>query len=169
MSKQDKTSEEKQIEVWNPDEIFKTYDQMFKDFRRSLMETWSKSPITQPSYWEQSLLPKVIQRPPVNLIDHGESFEVIAEVPGFEKKDIDIELTENSIDLMGKMEKAKEILKENYRLNEIRKKNFKRSIRFPDKVLPNKGTAKMEDGVLKITIPKETPTKKERKHKLEIL
>jgi HSP20 family protein len=168
MSEKEKMRDEKRIKVWNPDEIFGTYDQMFQDFRRSLMEAWSKSPLTESDYWERSLLPRVIQKPPVNLIDHGNSFEVVAEVPGFNKKDIDIELTENSIDVTGRIEKTKDVSDENYRLSEIRKKNFRRSIRFPDKVVPNKGKANMVDGLLKVTVPKETPTTKEKKHKIEI-
>jgi HSP20 family protein len=133
------------------------------------METWSKSPLTEPDYWERSLLPRVIQKPPINLLDHGDSFEVIAEVPGFNKKDIDIELTENSIEVTGRVEETKKVSEENYRLSEIRTKNFKRSIRFPDKVVANKGEANMVDGLLKVIVPKETPTTKEKKHKIEIL
>lgn len=168
MSTHEEEKEEKEIEIWSPEDVFKTYDQMFRDFRKTLMDTWSKTPLTEPSYWERSILPRVIQKPPVNLVDHGDSFELNAEVPGFNKEQVDIEVTENSITISGKMEEKEEKMRGNYRLNEIRSRSFKRSIMFPEKVVPDKGNAKIEKGVLKVTVPKETPTIKEKAHKLKI-
>ena len=168
MSTHEEKKEEKEIEIWSPEDFFKTYDQMFKDFRKTLMDTWSKTPLTEPSYWERSILPRVIQKPPINLVDHGDSFELNAEVPGFNKEQVDIEVTENSITISGKMEEKEEKMRGNYRLNEIRSRSFKRSIMFPEKVVPDKGSAKIEKGVLKVTVPKETPTIKEKAHKLKI-
>jgi len=168
MSTHEEKKEEKEIETWSPEDVFKTYDQMFRDFRKTLIDTWSKTPLTEPSYWERSILPRVIQKPPINLVDHGDSFELNAEVPGFNKEQVDIEVTENSITISGKMEEKEEKMRGNYRLNEIRSRSFKRSIMFPEKVVPDKGSAKIEKGVLKVTVPKETPTIKEKAHKLKI-
>jgi HSP20 family molecular chaperone IbpA len=169
MTNQEEKEEEKtEIEVWSPEDFFKTYDQMFRDFRQNILETWSSSPFTEPSYWERSVIPRVIQRPPVNLVDLGDSFELKAEVPGFEKGDIDIEVTENSITITAKKEESKETSKETYRLKEIRSRSFKRRIMFPEKVNANRGSAKIEKGILTVSVPKETPTDVEQKHKITI-
>ena len=169
MSNQEEEKEETtEIEVWSSEDFFKTYDQMFKDFRRNIMKTWTSSPFTEPDYWERSVIPRVIQKPPVNLVDHGDSFELKAEVPGFEKENIDIEVTENSVTITGKKQETKETTKEKYRLNEIRSRSFKRKIMFPEKVKANRGTARIEKGLLTISVPKETPTDVEEKHKITI-
>lgn len=167
MTSEDESKKE-EIEIWTPEDVFKTYDQMFKDFRKNVLETWTKSPITEPSYWEKSVIPRMIQKPPVNLVDEGDAFKLTAETPGFDKDDIEIEITENKLNMTGKRDETKEVSKADYRLNEIRSKNFKRSISFPEKVLPDKSKVEMKNGVLTVKIPKETPTSKEKVHKLEI-
>ncbi|MBD3171904.1 Hsp20 family protein [Candidatus Bathyarchaeota archaeon] len=132
MANEDESKKE-EIEVWTPEEVFKTYDRMFKDFRRNVLETWTKSPITEPSYWEKSVIPRMMQKPPVNLVDEDNAFKLTAEAPGFDKDDI--EITENKLNMTGKRKETKEVSKEDYRLNEIRSRNFKRSISFPEKIL----------------------------------
>ena len=136
MSSEDESKKE-EIEVWTPEEVFKTYDRMFKDFRRKVLETWTKSPITEPSYWEKSVIPRMMQKPPVNLVDEDDAFKLTAETPDLDKDDIEIEITENKLNMTGKRKETKEVSKEDYRLNEIRSRNFKRSISFPEKVLPD--------------------------------
>lgn len=167
MSSEDESKKE-EIEVWTPEEVFKTYDRMFKDFRRKVLETWTKSPITEPSYWEKSVIPRMMQKPPVNLVDEDDAFKLTAETPDLDKDDIEIEITENKLNMTGKRKETKEVSKEDYRLNEIRSRNFKRSISFPEKVLPDQGKAEMNNGVLTVRIPKKRPTSKEKAHKLEI-
>ena len=164
----EKDEEKTEINIWTPEDVFKTYDQMFNEFRRNLMNTWTSSPLTEPRYWEQHIIPRMTQNPPMDLIDNGDSFKVVAEVPGFDKEDIQIEITENSISVTGKKESTTETARRDYRLNEIRSRSFSRSLRFPEKVVSKEGKASLKSGVLEVTVPKETPTNLEKKYKVKI-
>ena len=160
--------EKKEITTWNPEEIFRTYDEMFRDFRRNLIRSWNNWPLSEPGYWSRSVIPWVAQKPPVDLIDNGDSFKLVAEVPGFNKDNIEIEVTEDDITIRGKTEESKQAEEKNYRVQERRYSSFRRSMRFPEKVKPKLSSAKLEHGVLEVTVPKETPTEITGKHKVPI-
>jgi HSP20 family protein len=99
--------------------------------------------------------------------DKGTYYELRADLPGVSKKDIDINLTENSIELSGRQEESKEESDTNYLLKERRWSSFSRSFNFPEAVLPKKAEAEMKNGILHVKIPKKEP-KKEEVHKITI-
>jgi HSP20 family protein len=59
----------------------------------------------------------------------------------------------------GQQEKKTEEKGRNYVYNERSYKSFSRRIPIPEEIVPSKIDAKMEDSVLKLEIPKKTPTK----------
>ena len=91
---------------------------------------------------------------PVDVIDQGKEYVVKANLPGVDKKNIDIELTENVLTITGVCSQSKENKSERYLLQERRMTNFSRSIAFNEELLPDKITAGFKDGILEIIIPK---------------
>ncbi len=95
---------------------------------------------------------------------------VVAElnIPGFDPKDIDVIVKNQSLRIKGSMEEDKEEKKKEYWRREIRKGSFERVVRLPVAVDEKKIKASYKKGVLKIVMPKVTVAKtKKVKIKIE--
>jgi HSP20 family protein len=104
----------------------------------------------------------------VPTIDFSESDDHIivrAEVPGMDKNDISITLSDGLLTIQGEKKQEKEEEKENYRFVERRYGSFSRSLRIPIGVDADKIEAGYKDGVLRVAIPK---TESEKSRKIEI-
>ena len=84
---------------------------------------------------------------------------VKAEVPGMDKKDIHINLSEGLLTIKGEKKQEKKDEKENYHCVERRYGTFSRTMRLPFEVEAAKVNATYNDGVLKLTLPKAEPAK----------
>jgi len=97
--------------------------------------------------------------PAVDIKDTGENLVVKAEVPGFDKKDINISLTGDTITISGKMQEEKEEKKAQYLYRERVSGSFTRSFTLPVPVDREKVKATCKDGVLEIILPKAEEAK----------
>ena len=104
---------------------------------------------------------------PVEIHEKETEYGVMAELPGVKKEDLDIEIDKNCLTMCAKRnEETKEDTK-GFRKSEFRYGEFSRTIYFPEEINIEKTTAKLEDGVLKITAPKMV-IEKQDKRKLSI-
>jgi HSP20 family protein len=92
--------------------------------------------------------------PNIDISETDKEFVVRAEVPGIDKKDIDITLTEGLLTIKGERKHEKEGKDECYHRKESRYGSFSRTFRFPSELERDKVDAKYDNGVLKVTIPK---------------
>lgn len=96
------------------------------------------------------------------LADRGDKFELQVEVPGIEKEKIDVKATKYSVEISGKhSEKTEEKKGKRYLYTERLYRSFYRNVSLPEEIVPSKVAAKVENGVLKVDLPKKTPTKGE--------
>jgi HSP20 family protein len=96
------------------------------------------------------------------LADRGDKFELQVEVPGIEKEKIDLKATKYSIEISGKhSEKTEEKKGKRYLYTERLYRSFYRNVTLPEEIVPSKVAAKVENGVLKVDLPKKIPTKGE--------
>ncbi len=93
--------------------------------------------------------------PKVNLVENENEFVLTAEVPGMVEKDIHVEIKEGVLSLRGDAKEEKETKEENYRIQEFRSQSFERNFRLGDQVDPEKVVAKMEKGVLRVSLGKK--------------
>jgi HSP20 family protein len=98
------------------------------------------------------------------LADRGDKFELQVEVPGIEKEKIDLKATKYSIEISGKHsekteEKTEEKKGKRYLYTERLYRSFYRNVTLPEEIVPSKVAAKVENGVLKVDLPKKIPTK----------
>ena len=91
--------------------------------------------------------------PRTNLYDKGDAFELVAEVPGLSKKDLDVKIQGNYLEISGKREVK---VPEGYRVHRSERgsASFTRSLTLPADVDSSKVTAALKDGLLKLTLPK---------------
>ena len=97
--------------------------------------------------------------PRVDIIDKANEFLVKAEIPGIDKKDLDIEIGDDYITLRGEKKEAEEHKEEDYYYKESFHGKFLREIALPEKVKSDAAKATYENGILKISIPKAEESK----------
>ena len=88
-------------------------------------------------------------RAPVDFYEDNENYFARFELPGFKKSDLQVEL-ENAV-LTVSAKRAQEGGQENGDSHF----SFNRSISVPDGVASDRVTARLEDGILTVTLPKE--------------
>lgn len=107
--------------------------------------------------------------PKCDIVDFEDRIEIVAEVPGLSKEQINIDVDADVISIKG--EKTSNVEKEGgtYLRRELKKSSFKRTFTADPKVFDlEKVSAKFEDGVLELTVPKFV-TVKTTKKTIEIL
>ena len=96
--------------------------------------------------------------PRTNLYDVGDHFEVITEVPGFKKEDLDIKIQGNYLEISGTY---KPDTPEGYSAHRIERgtASFSRSFTLPSDVDADKTEAALKNGLLILTLPKSEAAK----------
>ena len=89
----------------------------------------------------------------VDIIEKENEFELTADLPGFEKKEINLSIQDKVLSLIAN-HKSSSDLKESYRLRERNSKSFNRSFTLPENVIEEKMNAKFKNGSLKVILPK---------------
>jgi len=105
-----------------------------------------------------SMIYKTLERnqnwkPEVSVFENDKLYVVALDIPGVEKKDVNIEVEGSSLIVSGKREEAN---KENMSLyySQTRYGNFSRTFNLPEEIDVEKIAAKYKNGTLNLTLPK---------------
>jgi HSP20 family protein len=135
---------------WDPfEEIKRTQErlnQLFEDFMP--MEEWGGGKVFTPA---------------VDIKDEQDNLVVTTDLPGVNKEDVEINLKDDMLEISAKIGQEKETEEEGYLRRERSYTRFYRAVRLPANIKEEGSTAKIENGVLTITLPKmqlEEPSKK---------
>ena len=90
----------------------------------------------------------------VDVEDNGNEYLIEAEVPGIDKKDINVELNDGKLMISITRDENSESKKKNFIHRERRYSYMSRSIYLED-AKPDGIKAKLENGLLKVVVPKE--------------
>ncbi|NLA11134.1 MAG: Hsp20/alpha crystallin family protein [Firmicutes bacterium] len=93
--------------------------------------------------------------PAVDIIDRKDKLTVKVELPGVEKKDVKLSLTDNNLTIQGEVKHEEEIEKEDYYCRERASGSYARTISLPAEVDKEKVKAKFVNGILEIDMPKK--------------
>lgn len=129
-------------------------DRLFEDFAAP---SW-------PGFATRSLGPV----PALEMHDAGDEYRLTAELPGLKEEDVDLSIADGVLTLSG--EKKEESRKEDkgFMLSERRYGSFRRQVRLPSDIDPDKVKAQFKDGVLGVTFGKNaTPEERVRKIAIE--
>ena len=136
-------------------------DRMFEDFFGRRMRPW------WPERWFRADEME-FKAPVVDLFEEKDDIVVKAELPGMEKDNIEVNLTDHTLTIKGEKKKAEEVKEENYYRSERSYGSFMRAIELPREVHADKVKATFKNGVLEIRVPKTEEAKaKEIKVKVE--
>ena len=105
--------------------------------------------------------------PAVDLVEKENAYEMSAELPGLDDKDVRLSLKDDVLTLSGEKKEQTEEKKQGYHFSERRFGSFRRSFRLPDDVDQDKIEANFKKGVLTITLPKNPEAAKNEK-KIEV-
>lgn len=97
--------------------------------------------------------------PPVNIYEDGQNLYLTAELPGMEAKHIEIHAEADSIQLKGERKIESEGEKVCYHRRERESGSFNKKITLQTRIATDKVTAVVNDGILKITLPKAEEAK----------
>jgi HSP20 family protein len=105
--------------------------------------------------------------PAVDIMDEGDHYEVEAELPGAKKEEVYIEIGEDHLVVKAERTCETDEQGEGYVRKERGRMSFYRRILLPDDADSSQATAKLENGLLTVSMPKRTQTEERRKLDIE--
>ena len=123
------------ISTWAP---FQELDSMERRMRRI--------------FEEAGLAPKLL--PAADIYETDDEFVVELEVPGFEEKELGIEVSDHTLTISGSRHEGTEKKEKSFRLRERLDQQFERTFRLPPEVDADKIRASFVSGVLKVEAAK---------------
>lgn len=107
---------------------------------------------------------KNVMSPKLDVAELKDKYEIKAELPGMDEKDINLSIDDGILTLSGEKNEENEDKHKGYYLKECSYGTFSRSIKLPDNIADDKIEAKFKKGVLFIDMPKkESSLPKSRK------
>ena len=105
--------------------------------------------------------------PSVDVVEKDKAYEITAELPGMDEKNIEVKLANGSLTIKGEKKEEKEEKEKDYYLSERRYGAFERRFGVPEGVDADKISAAFKNGVLTVTLPKTAEAQKPEK-KIEV-
>ena len=102
--------------------------------------------------------------PQVNVSEDAGHVYVEALVPGLKQENLDLGLAGDQLTIRGEIRSESENKDRNYRVKELRAGSFQRVVQLPVEVLPDKASAELKDGVLRVTLPKSPESREKVRH-----
>jgi len=93
--------------------------------------------------------------PTMDVTETEKEYEVTAELPGMEEKDVDITLSDGVLTIRGEKKSDHEEKGKDYHMVERSYGSFARSLQLPASVDPSAIKASLDKGVLKVSVPKK--------------
>lgn len=143
------------------EKLFNEYLEIFRKFSSHM----SHSSLKPSELWESV---SHIRSPFVDVADHGNCFIVTAELPGFEKENVDVNVGSHYMKVRAERRSQKEELLRDYLEKERIHSSFYRIVTFPEEVDASKVRATMKNGVLEVELEKKAPKPIERPRKIKI-
>lgn len=107
---------------------------------------------------------ELLHHVPVNVAESDEAFEVRAEIPGFNEKEIELGVESRRLTITGKRETKKEEKKAKRLWVESSSDQILRIVDLPAEIETDKVTATLRNGVLELTLPKAAKAQTLRIH-----
>jgi HSP20 family protein len=164
MAEKTKERETKAVKPWRPfmdlPRWERDMDRMMEDFfdRRRMRPWW---PWSRGESMETAT-------PAVDLYEQKDEIVVKAELPGIDKNNVEVNISNHHLTIKGEKKKEEEVKEENYYRSERSYGAFVRTLELPADVQQEKVKASFKDGILEVRLPKTEEAKtKEIKVKLD--
>jgi HSP20 family protein len=143
-------------------EMDRMFDQLWRGFGfPTLRRTFAAEPF-RPR--EGALAASI---PAVDVAEDEKAYHITAELPGLSDKDVEVNLSGDTLTISGEKREEREQQEKNYHFSERRYGSFRRSFAVPQGVDRDKIEASFRNGVLALTLPK-TPDAMRQQKKIEV-
>ena len=130
---------------WTPyRDLVTVRDEMNRVFNEAFGRTNNDEPTWFSGAWS----------PPVDIYETDDALVMKAELPGFSKDEINIEMKDNTLVIKGERKREDEVKEGSYHRTERVYGAFQRSFMLPTTVDHDKVRAAYKDGVLELRLPK---------------
>lgn len=154
-----KQSEPARSEGWPPFEsLRREIDRLFEDFH-----PFGWSPPSRGGDLSRALRGAWPVAPAMDMVEKEAEFEITAELPGIDEKNIEISVGEDALTIKGVKTEEKEQSEKDYHISERRYGAFQRSFALPRGIDADRIEAKVAKGVLSVTLPKSAEAQKQAK------
>jgi len=130
---------------FNRENLLTSFDKLFDDaFRGNFPDVYKSfgiDPFSKTSY------------PKVNVVSFGDKIEIEAEIAGYTRDDISVQIEDNILSIVGKTTATD--ANKVYILRELKRSSFSRSFKLSDELDAEKIDATFKDGLLKLVIPRK--------------
>lgn len=140
----------------HPANVFSPAEEVERLFDRLMPRGW-----LAPTAWDGPLWGAAdeaqpgVRLPQMDVIERDQNILIRVELPGVEKKDLEISLSDSTLVIKGKVSRPVREQKKAYFCCEIAQGNFSRSLSIPAGVESSKISANLKDGILEVILPKE--------------
>ncbi|MDR1867599.1 MAG: Hsp20/alpha crystallin family protein [Treponema sp.] len=125
----------------------------WNDFNRIMESFFEDSPLTSGSRLSN-------HSPIVDVRETGASYIIEAELPGYDEKNIEVQVNGGALTIESKKETTEEKKDGNYLLQERKSQSFSRSFKLPENADPEQINATFKNGILTLEIKKRAETQK---------
>ena len=143
---------------WTPFESMRReVERLFDEFDGGLFRSPFRRPVFDviPAKWPTA--------PAVDFTYTGNAYELTAELPGIDEKNVEVKVANGVLTIKGEKQEEKEEKKKDYYLRERNYGSFERSFQLPEGVDADKIEANFKKGVLTVTLPKKPEAQKAAK------
>ena len=142
------------IPFFDRDEFLTPFDKMFDNIVETQFPDITKSVGVKP--YQGSAYPKV------NVYEYDDKVGIVAEIPGLDKKQLDVSVEEGVLTIAGDKHSAFENEGAKVLRRELKQSSFKRQFELGDLLDGDNISAKFKDGILSVSVPKIEPEKPKR-------
>ena len=139
------------IHFFDRDEFLTPFDKMFDSMVESQFPEVVKSVGVKP--YQGSAYPKV------NVYEYEDKVGIVAEIPGLNKKQLNVEVEDGVLTISGDKHSTFEDEGAKVLRRELKQSSFKRSFELGEQLDGDNIAASFKDGVLSVSIPKIEPEK----------
>ncbi|MBS9405130.1 Hsp20/alpha crystallin family protein [Halomonas sp. TRM85114] len=107
-----------------------------------------------PMRWDRRQAGGERRTPRVDVIDRDTEVLLRAELPGLEREDLDVSVTQSTVTIKGDTHKESRDEKGDYHRSEIVHGTFSRTVALPSEINADKVEARFHNGILELTLPK---------------
>jgi len=136
-----------------------SFDEFNRFLDRVFAGEWMRPMMWGRPFWGELLEPADVRLPSLDIVDRDHEILVRVEVPGVDKKDLDVSISGNVLTIKGSVQRERKDESERYHWREISRGSFSRSITLPAGVDASSVTAALKDGVLEVTAEKTGASK----------
>jgi len=141
------------------------FDEMEQWFENRFPAGWMRRFRRGGPAWDEFPMPFGGRTPSVDVIDRDSEILVRAELPGVDKKDLDVSLTEDTVSIKGSTQHEEKEEKGDYYRRETSSGSFTRTVALPSDIDSANVKATFKDGVLELKLPKQKASKR---HKVSV-